>query len=131
MTQPLTARQLVILVLLGAGFWFLGAMMVRLLLPWGLFEPALAPLAFALAVPLLYPAIPIARRAAGLAPGQLFPAVSIATMAAMFLDGIAFRFFHRIYGEDQAMLLGSAAWILWGAAVGMLLAYLMDRRAAG
>lgn len=131
MTKALTARQLLILVLLGAGFWFLGAMAVRLLLPWGLLEPSLAPLAFALALPLIYPALPIARRAAGLLPGQLFPAVSVATMAAMFLDALAFRFFHRIYGEDLAMLLGGAAWILWAAALGMLLAYLIDRRAAG
>jgi hypothetical protein len=125
----LDARRLLAVGAVGVGFWFLAAMAVRAGAPAGLFEGAAAPAVFALAVPGLWAAVWITRRAARLGRAQLVEGVAVATAAALVCDGVALRWAPWIYGSaDGSGLLPGAAWILWGAGVGILIAVAEARR---
>jgi hypothetical protein len=125
----LDAGRLLAVGAIGVGFWFLAAMAVRAGTPAGLFDGAAAPVLFALAVPGLWAAVRVTRRAARLRRGQLVEGVAAATAAALVCDGVALRWAPWIYGSaDGSGLLPGAAWILWGAGVGILIAVAEARR---
>ncbi|OYY90293.1 MAG: hypothetical protein B7Y45_08345 [Sphingomonas sp. 28-66-16] len=125
---PLSRRQLLISCLLGFAFWFVAAMILRLVGPMGGLEGSARAITFALVVPGTIPVVYLFRAAAGLVGDQLLMGVAVGTMVAAFCDGIALSWVPQLYGNGLAQLAGSGATILWGAGVVLLLALLIGRR---
>lgn len=116
-------------VVLGAIFWLSAALAVRLIGA-AAFSPGNVFLVvmYSIACPLLWLAIFIASRISGVPLNQMFKPTVLMTMVAMFLDGIAISWATGLYGTDPSVVMHGAAWILWGAAVGILIAWLLADR---
>ncbi|WP_137178742.1 hypothetical protein [Roseomonas sp. AR75] len=127
----LTPTQFWTCVASGIVFWFLAALFCRFAAPAGWFGGLGSLLLFVVALPGLWAAVVVTRRIAGLSASQLFPGVSAATMAATLCDGVAITWVPSLYGGVTPGLAPAAAWILWGAGAGMLIALLMGRREGG
>jgi len=124
---PLRTSQIVSLVIIGAVLWFVAAMLLRVLGPMGVFEGNGTAVLYALVVPGTYPFIVMTQKIAGLARDQLALGISVLTAAAMVLDGIALAWYPYLYANDVDLVASSGAAILWGAAVGMILSFCMNR----
>jgi hypothetical protein len=127
----LSRRQFGICVALGIVFWFLAALFCGFAAPAGWFGGLGSLTLFVAAVPGLWVALLVIRRAAGLSAAQLFPGISVATMAATLCDGVAITWAPWLYGGVTPGLAPAAAWILWGAGVGMLIALVIGHREGG
>ena len=123
--DPLTTRQTVIMLALGVVLWFLAALLMRALAPFGWLTPRDAPLLYALVVPGTVPFVLLARRVARLGNQRLLGGVAMATAAATLCDGVALMWYRPLYGSDP---LDAAATILWGAGVALVIAALLARR---
>ncbi|MBL8152435.1 MAG: hypothetical protein JNN15_21120 [Blastocatellia bacterium] len=82
---------------------------------------------FLLSFPISYGLIFITQKVANLKQSELLQAVSLMTFVAAFLDGTAMLWFKQLYGTTFETCFYGAAWILWGAACGLFLGYLLDR----
>jgi hypothetical protein len=128
--RPAPALRLPLLAVLGVGFWFLAAMTIRLLGP-PVFVPGSAalPLVFVLTVPIAWAFVWAGKLLSGAKGAAVFPASVIMTSFAMLFDGLALTFLPSLYGLPPASLLLGAAWILWGAGLIQLIAFVQSRRA--
>jgi hypothetical protein len=127
----LAQRQFGICVAIGVVFWFLAALFCRFAAPAGWFGGLGSLALFVVALPSLWVAVVIMRRAAGLSAAQIFPGMSVGTMAAAMCDGVAITWAPWLYGGVTPGLAPAAAWILWGAGAGMLIALVMGHREGG
>ena len=121
--------KILLLVILGIVFWFTGAMSVKFLGS-SVFSESnpYRILFFALLFPISYIFIYISIKIAKLEKSEIFYAVAIMTMVATLLDGSALTWFSQLYADSHEVAHYGAAWILWGAGVGLLLAYFMTER---
>ncbi len=124
----LTRGQLATVIILGLIFWFLGAMSVLFGSPAGFFGPTASVVAFALGIPICWISVLVIKKLARLETGQTLPGIAIGLAAATFCDGIALTWVRGLYGSDPAQVTYGAAWILWGAGLFLLFAYLEDYR---
>lgn len=122
--EGMSAAQYAIVIALGALLWFLAALLIRALQPFGALEPGNAPLTYLLTIPGTLPFVLLIQRLARLRREQAVPAMALATATATLLDGVALRFSPALYGADTA---GAGAVILWGAGVGLMLAFAVAR----
>lgn len=121
--KALSPLQLAMLVALGAGFWFIFVLFIRWL-PF-LFDGAWINGALLLAAfPLIMPAIWLGYVLVGLDRHTIFEGIVIGTVTALFLDGLAMTFAGEWYGAGELHQRRGAGFILWGAAAGMLVAWL-------
>ena len=111
----------------GAVLWFVAAMMIRGLGPLGALTASFAPWTFALIVPGTVPVVLLMRRAGGVQTCQTAMAMAIGTAVATLLDGAALTCMPALYGADPA---AAGRVILWGAGVGMMLGFVMNRKQA-
>ncbi len=125
--QSMSQTQIVALIIIGAAVWFLAAMFLRLLGPNGIFEGVNRVILYALIVPGTVPFVILTQRLVRLHRSQIATGYTIATTAAMLLDGIALAWFPALYGGNAEMVAGSGAAILWGAGVGLVLAFWWNR----
>lgn len=114
---PFTSGQLAILVISGAIFWFIGALICRFGGAMGWFDGTARILLYAALIPGTLPVILIIRRIARLDDQHVALGAAIATAAAIMLDGIALAWFPALYGPGLAQTAASGAVILWGGAV--------------
>lgn len=124
---PLTVRQITLLVIIGVVLWFLAANLLRYLGPLGIYDGGLQIFLYAAIIPGTYPFVLMTQKIARLAPDQIGLGYSLATAAATLCDGIALAWLPALYGTAPALIAGAGAVILWGAGVGMMLAYWMNR----
>ncbi len=124
----LSARQFALLVLMGAVFWFVAALIVRWTAASWVGNDALTALVFALVIPGTVPALFMGTRLAGVGRDRFQAAAALMTGAAALLDGVALNWFPTLYGSDPAHWLGGAAVILWGAGVALMLGFVLERR---
>lgn len=128
----LSRRQLAILIALGIVFWFVFAMAIRFTSGLGLLGGAIGVATFLLSIAVGWLIVLLLRRLAGLSAGQLLPGVALSTAAAALCDGIALTWMPWLYGTDPGEVLLGAAYILWGAGVLIIVAYVMAvRESAG
>lgn len=114
---------------LGIVFWFNAAMIIRFCgatvftagNPWLL-------LFFGLAIPLTLLSLLTTKAIARLRLVDLLEPVVIMTLTAALLDGLALAWFRSLYSTSFEVALHGAAWILWGAGLGLLFAYLLSTR---
>ena len=123
----LSTRQTGTLAVIGAVLWFIAAILLRNIGPWGAFEGGNRVLLYALTIPGTIPFIWMTQRLARLASNQIAIGIAIVTATALLLDGVAVAWFPQLYGNELAQVTSSAAAILWGAGVGLMLAFLMNK----
>lgn len=83
---------------------------------------------FILAIPLTLASLYITKVISQLGYEELLKPVVVMTLTATLLDSIALARFRQLYGDSFEVALCGAAWILWGAGLGLLFAYLLDRK---
>lgn len=126
--QMKNSKQL-LFVVLGAAFWFVAAMIVRLLGQTVFSEnnPYLI-LMFVLAIPITFGFIFITQKVAKLEPSEILRPVVIITYTATFLDAIAMTWFRNLYSSSFEVSFFGSAFILWGAGLGLFLAHFLTNR---
>ena len=114
---------------LGAVFWLVAAVALRLAEPLGVIGAGAAPQALALAVVAVSLAVTVilVQALLRLRGARLFEAVSVMTMTALLLDGLAFSFAPGLYGSGEGHRLAASALVLWGGGFGMLVAWWRGR----
>jgi hypothetical protein len=126
---PMTNTQIIILTLYGVVLWFLAAILVRTIGPMGALDGGWGALTYALVIPGTIPAIIAARPLARLRHDQTLAGIAVVTATALLLDGIAHAWFPGLYGTDPLLIVKGAAAIFWGAGVGLVLAFIMNKGA--
>jgi len=122
------STDLILFVSLGAVFWLGAVLFIRF---WGehLFingNPWLLFL-FVSSIPVLWVSVKVSATIGKVEGEDLLKAVALMSVTAMLLDGIALTWFQNWYGLEQTQLLLAAAWILWGAGVGLAIGYWESR----
>ena len=124
---PLTDSQIATTAFLGAVLWLAAALLLRTLAPLGIYEGGTRLLVYALTIPGTWPFVLLIERAARLSRQQIGIGYAVATATATLLDGVALAWFPGLYGSEVAHVAGAGAAILWGAGVGMVLAFLRNQ----
>jgi hypothetical protein len=124
-------ERIALFVFLGLVFWLTGALIVRYLGD-HVFRPegGGAVLMFALALPIMASTLMATRYIAGLPYNALLRPVVIITFTAILVDGQVLTWAPEFYHPEIAVALRGAAWILWAGGVGLLFAYVLERRAS-
>lgn len=123
----LSRRQAVIMVIMGVILWFLAAILLRSLAPMGIYDGMGRIGLYLLIIPGTYPFLRLLKKIARLGQGQIALGVSLATATATLLDGIALAWFPILYGTNIDHTAGAGGAILWGAGVGIMLGFWMDK----
>jgi hypothetical protein len=122
--------KLVTWVLIGVVFWFVAAMMIRLM-GTAVLDPKSINmvLLFVLSFPFGFGAVRLIGWIVGLRGAAFLPAVLVMTVTAVFLDGIAFTW-TGLYGLPAESKVYGAAWILFGLGCILMFALLDSREKA-
>jgi hypothetical protein len=125
---PITSPKLAVWITIGVVFWFIAAMMVRIM-GTAVFttQGSSMVILFALSFPFGFGALRLIGWMVGLRGIAFLPALVVMTMTAVFLDAIAFTW-TGLYGLPAESSVYGAAWILWGVGCISLFA-LLDSRA--
>jgi hypothetical protein len=119
----LNQQQIIRSIITGVVLWFVFVWVIRAI-PWAFDGGVRSALLFVGTIPAAWLLVKIVRVAAGLEPATLFEGVVVATFAAMFLDGLVFTFVSHWYGNTETLVRFGAGYILWGAGMGILIAWL-------
>ena len=124
---PMTVSRVAVWISIGVAFWFVAAMMVRLM-GTAVFntQGVSMVLLFALSFPFGFGALRLIGWMVGLRGAAMLPAVVVMTMTATLLDGVAFTW-TGLYGLPLESRVYGAAWILWGVGCILLFALLDSR----
>lgn len=124
----LTHRQTAMLIAIGAALWFLAAVILRIVEPMGALDGSARAVTYALVVPGTAPFVWLTRIVAKLRHDQIFVGIAVATATALLIDGIVVAYFPVIYGGSFTQVTNCAAAILWGAGVGLVLAFFFNKQ---
>jgi hypothetical protein len=127
-TAPLSPRQTGILIAFGVIGWFLAALLIRFLEPYGVLQGTARVWTYLLIIPGSVPLVWIGRAIAKLTKAQLGVAAAVFTATALLLDGLAVAWIPWLYGHATDHVLAGAAAILWGAGIAITLGFVMERR---
>ncbi len=116
-------------IILGVIFWLMAALTVRFIGPM-VFSPDSFVLlgAYLAAIPITYGFVFIALRVLRLAMADILLPAVIMTATATLLDGMALAWFSQLYADTSTTAHAGAAWILWGAGVGLVIALIHGSR---
>ena len=123
----LSNQQTVMLVIIGAVLWGLAAIILRLIAPMGALEGSARFVTYALVFPGTLPFVVLTKMIVKLLPHQLFTGIAVATTTALLIDGIVIAWFPAVYGGALPQVTNCAAAILWGAGVGLVLAFMFNK----
>lgn len=123
----LTTGQTLKLAIIGAVLWFAAAALLRTIGPSGAFDGNRHILLYALTVPATVPFVWLVQKLVELDDNKVAIGYSLATATALLLDGVAVAWFPALYGTESLQVTNSAAAILWGAGVGIFLAFVMNK----
>lgn len=118
----LNQQQIVRSIITGVVLWFVFVLVIRAI-PWALDGGVRNALLFVGSIPAAWLLVKIVRVAAALEPNTLFEGVVVATFSAMFLDGLVFTFVSHWYGSTETLVRLGAGYILWGAGLGIIIAW--------
>ena len=124
----LTARQAALMMICGVVFWLAAALLLRWLAAAGALDGPMRIFVYLITIPGTMPFVLALRRIGKLSAEHLVPAYALATAAALLCDGIAVAWFPTLYGTSSDHVRLAAAAILWGAGVGVLLAFAVASR---
>lgn len=116
---------------LGVAFWFAGLLIIRIAGP-GVFtaESPLLIVMYIASYPLLYVSLLLASAVSRLPMRQMLEPVTIMTFTAITIDGIVLSWLPQAYGDSVEHVMHGAAWLLFAAAAGLLIAWVLARRPA-
>lgn len=123
----LTSGQTLFLVIMGAALWFLAALILRTVVPMGALEGSARAITYALVIPGTLPFVVLTRLLVKLRHDQIAIGIAVVTATALLIDGIVVAWFPGIYSNDIRHVANCAAAILWGAGVGLVLAFIMNK----
>jgi hypothetical protein len=123
----LTSGQTLFLVMIGAVLWILAAVILRVVAPMGAGEGTVRIITYALIIPGTLPFVMLTRLLVKLRHDQIAIGIAVVTATALLIDGIVVAWFPVIYGGALPQVTNCAAAILWGAGVGLVLAFIMNR----
>jgi hypothetical protein len=123
----LTISQTILLIGIGAALWLLAAIILRFIAPMGALESTARLITYALVIPGTVPFVILTKMIVKLLPHQLFTGVAVATTTALLIDGVVIAWFPAVYGGALPQVTNCAAVILWGAGVGLVLAFVMNK----
>lgn len=123
----LTSGQTLFLVMISAVLWFLAAIILRIVAPMGALEGSARITTYALVIPGTLPFVVLTRILVKLRHDQTAIGIAVVTATALLIDGIVVAWFPIVYGNDLPQVTNCAAAILWGAGVGLVLAFIMNR----
>jgi hypothetical protein len=126
----LSNKQTALLIVIGTALWLLAAIILRLIAPMGALEGAVRFITYALVIPGTLPFVILTSVLVKLLPHQLFTGVAVATTTALLIDGIVIAWFPAVYGGSLPQVTNCAAIILWGAGVGLMLAFMLNKGAS-
>jgi len=116
-------------IILGILFWFTGAMLVSIIGEKALTDGnAYLPIVFFALIPITLVFLVISKHIAQLQYSEMLKPTVVMTITATFFDAIAFTWFRGIYHESFEIAMHGAALILWGAGMGLLMAYVLELR---
>jgi Family of unknown function (DUF5367) len=120
---------LLLFIALGIVFWFTAAMVIRFA-GTNVFSEKnpLLILFFVLALPITYIFFLVTKLVTKVPYTSMLLPVVIMTLTAALLDGIALAFFRNLYAQSFEIALHGAAWILWGAGIGLLFAFILNNK---
>jgi hypothetical protein len=109
---------------IGAGFWLVFVLLIRVGGEYLFIDrnPWLLGL-FIISIPLAWVLIKIVTTTTKVEGNRVLTATAIVTITAMLLDGIALTWFQNWYGLEPTKLVLVAAWLLWGAGMGLAIGY--------
>lgn len=110
----LTVKQIIILILLGLIFWYLGTISVRVGSALGAFGSKVGLFTYVVGLLIGLLTVFIVKASAKLSTDQIIPGCFIGGAVATFFDGIAITWAPWLYGTDPTQISLGAAWILWG-----------------
>lgn len=125
----LTISQTILLIGIGTALWLLAAIILRFIAPMGALEGTARLITYALVIPGTVPFVILTKMIVRLLPHQLFTGVAVATTTALLIDGVVIAWVPAVYGDELRQVTNCAAIILWGAGVGMALAFLLSKGA--
>ena len=126
-TNQLNTNQRIISAIVGIVFWFIFLVIIRNT-PW-LFDGSTRNLiTFVVTIPLTWLIVLGVKNTLGFNNKTIFEVVVIATFTAMLFDGTVFTFFPDLYGSTEIHVRRGAGYILWAAAWGMIMSWLMYLR---
>ena len=123
----LTSRQSLLLVIIGAMLWFLAAVILRIVAPMGALEGTAHAVTYALIVPGTLPFVLLTRALVKLRRDQTAIGIAVVTATALLIDGIVVAWFPIVYGGALPQVTNCAAAILWGAGIGMVLSFVLNK----
>lgn len=115
------------LILTGAALWLFAAVILRVVGPMGALEGSARAITYALVVPGTLPFVWMTRTLAKLRHDQVALGVAVVTATALLIDGVVVAWFPVVYGGSPPQVTNSAAAILWGAGVGLVLAFIFNK----
>lgn len=123
----LSSRQFWTSVVMGIILWFVAAMMLRFLGPMGVYDGIARIVLYAAIIPGTLPFLILFQKIAGLTRQSVATGFSLGTATAMLCDGAALAWYPQLYGSGVELHAGAGGTILWGAGVGIFLAYALNR----
>jgi hypothetical protein len=123
----MSAKQLLVLVALGAGLWLGAALAIRNIGPFVLDASIANVLLFLGFVPVALLLVFVCGRFANLHQKQLVEGIAVMVAAAILMDGIALTWWPDFYGNTSVLRERGAAALLWGAGATMAGAVLLGR----
>lgn len=124
----LSLQQAMLMVICGVALWLAAALLLRWLAAAGALDGSMRIFVYLLTIPGTVPFVFALRRIGKLSADHLVPAYSLATAAALLCDGIAVAWFPTLYSTNADHVSLAAAAILWGAGVGIFLAFVLAPR---
>lgn len=121
------AKQFISYFGLGIIFWYIFAKIVNVLAD-TFFIPNSAYLIwiYIIAIPLLIVSVVPIKFITGKPFNELLKPVTIMTYAATMADGIALAWYPQLYSSNPQTALLGAAWILWGAGLGLAIVHALE-----
>ncbi len=119
----LSTEQAALMAICGVALWLAAAVLLRWLAAAGALDGSMRLYVYFLTIPGTVPFVFALRRIGKLSADQLIPAYSLATAMALLCDGIAVAWFPSLYGANPDHVRLAAAAVLWGAGVGVFLAF--------
>ncbi len=123
----LTIGQTLFLLIIGATLWFLAAVILRIVAPMGALEGTMRAITYALIIPGTLPFVVLTRMLVKLRHDQIAIGIAVVTATALLMDGIVVAWFSVVYGDNLPQVTNCAAAILWGAGVGLVLSFILNK----
>lgn len=123
----LTGGQSLALIGIGAALWFIAAIILRNIAPMGTLEGTARAITYALVIPGTLPFVILTRHLVKLRHDQIAIGIAVVTATALLIDGIVVAWLPFIYSTEIRHVANCAAAILWGAGVGLTLAFMLNK----